>query len=359
MSEDQLCMLKDFQNLLFSTNYNQILIKEKFDEIKNFLQPTQIDHQLILAFSLDYGKIDTLIPFLSKPIIEEREFIHCDHELLFHLLQSNISFPISVITNSIKKNLILENYFYEELQKQGKLDEIKTYCDAKSIEITIQEKTKMEEKIEEIIEKDDVESFRLISNDTNFDFNGRIKKENKLFNYTEIPIILYCIEKKAIKCFKYALINGADPSQKSIYQKKKKIKKEKWDVYGFAGAIGNIQIIKLIEDQGIAINGNLIKGSSKFHQNHILHWREKENNSLLKEGMKEIIQYHNYEAFDLIDRLFNVNSIFSDKNKTTLHYAAQYNSKEIGEVLISKGADFNAKGIIYLNIIILFLIKII
>ena len=35
------------------------------------------------------------------------------------------------------------------------------------------------------------------------------------------------------------------------------------------------------------------------------------------------------------------------------------NAKEIGELLISKGADINAKDIIYLNIIILFLIKLI
>ena len=41
------------------------------------------------------------------------------------------------------------------------------------------------------------------------------------------------------------------------------------------------------------------------------------------------------------------------KNKTPLHIAAENNSKEIGEILISKGADINAKDIIYLNIIIL------
>ena len=35
------------------------------------------------------------------------------------------------------------------------------------------------------------------------------------------------------------------------------------------------------------------------------------------------------------------------------------NSKEIGEVLISRGADINAKDIIYINIRILFLIMII
>ena len=47
------------------------------------------------------------------------------------------------------------------------------------------------------------------------------------------------------------------------------------------------------------------------------------------------------------------------KNKTPLHYAAKNNSKEIGKLLISKGANINAIDIIYLNIRILFLIKII
>ena len=46
-------------------------------------------------------------------------------------------------------------------------------------------------------------------------------------------------------------------------------------------------------------------------------------------------------------------------NLTPLHFAAGNNSREIGEVLMSKGADRNAKNIIYLNIIILFLINII
>ena len=42
-----------------------------------------------------------------------------------------------------------------------------------------------------------------------------------------------------------------------------------------------------------------------------------------------------------------------------IYYATEKNSKEILEILISKGADINAKTIIYLNIKILFLIKII
>ena len=50
---------------------------------------------------------------------------------------------------------------------------------------------------------------------------------------------------------------------------------------------------------------------------------------------------------------------FHKKNCTALHYAAENNSKEIGEILISNGADINAINFIHLNIIVFFLIKII
>ena len=47
------------------------------------------------------------------------------------------------------------------------------------------------------------------------------------------------------------------------------------------------------------------------------------------------------------------------KNWTPLHYTGWNNSQEVQELLVSKGANLNIIDIIYLYVIVLFLIKII
>ena len=220
---------------------------------------------MILAFSLDYAKIPIFKSLLSKSNLEEKDFIHFDQELLFHLLQSNISFPLLVITNNVRNTisgkLHIEQYLYEELQKQNYIEEIerkyKEYKGEDNEEESSQIKIRKKTKIEEIIENDDIESLKILSNSNNFDFNQKIEKNNELYHYSRIPILLYCIEKNATKCFKFALINGADPSIKSEKLKRRREKwrgkeyKEVWDAYGFAGAKGNIQIIRILEEKGL------------------------------------------------------------------------------------------------------------
>ena len=50
---------------------------------------------------------------------------------------------------------------------------------------------------------------------------------------------------------------------------------------------------------------------------------------------------------------------FKKKNKTPLHIAIENNAKDIGELLISKGAIINAKDMKFKNVIIIFFIRII
>ena len=109
-------LIKDFQSIIFSPCLDQI--KEKIEEIKDFFSPSEIDHQLILAFSLDYEKIPIFKSLLSKSNLEEKDFIHFDQELLFHLLQSNISFPLSIIKKNIQEEQLIKE---EKLITEKKL----------------------------------------------------------------------------------------------------------------------------------------------------------------------------------------------------------------------------------------------
>ena len=71
------------------------------------------------------------------------------------------------------------------------------------------------------------------------------------------------------------------------------------------------------------------------------------------------ITYFNLLMSFLIKLILHKERIFNNNNETLLHYAAYYNCIELGKILISKGTNINAKDIIYLNIKILFLIKLI
>ena len=328
---------------------------------------------MILSFSLNYQRISILANFLSEPKIDN--LIHFDHEFLLQLLKNNIVFKnrypfytnvIDDTFNGIDYVEILETYIekdlYEELKKKNELDD-NLIKGINRDSLKIKEKTK----IEEIIEEDDIDNFRLLSNDYNFNFNQIIQRESGLYDYSKTTITLYCIEKNAIKCFKFALINGADPSQYCILVTTDEWGGLKiingWDGYGFAGAIGNIQMIKLLE-QNIPINKNLMEGCSKFHQNNLIHWIEKEHKALLKDGLRECIRYNNFEGFEIISQNIDIINFMNQNSNNSAfyyYYPEMKNSKEIGELLIllilSKGADINLVAIIYLNRKKLFLLK--
>ena len=61
----------------------------------------------------------------------------------------------------------------------------------------------------------------------------------------------------------------------------------------------------------------------------------------------ENIIYPIIELFFIINGIFDGKKNFNHNNKTPLHYAVEYNSKEIVELLLSKGAIFEEEDLKY------------
>ena len=325
---------------------------------------------------------------MSKKSLNKNDFIHADQEFIFQLIEANVSFPLIILWEKCMQfsrlfpdgslpypsntdggwspncgcpvgtvYLLHYNtptiYFEEKLEKKFKELHEKILTDAFN-----DYDTRKKEEIEEIIDNDDIERLRTLPD---FDVNLRITKENLLFYYSTIPILSYCIEKNAIKCFKYLLINGADPLQKSqvpyfsyddVYAMMQVLKddvEDIWDAYGFAGATGNSTIIKLLYDKIGKFSNDLIMGCTKFHKNNILSWVLKEDPSIASYGLINSIKYENIQAIKtLLDYSNNsnldININITDRfQRTPLHEAARNNLLPIAKSLIEKGALIDAE----------------
>ena len=69
----------------------------------------------------------------------------------------------------------------------------------------------MEPHLKQIIEKDDLELLQQeFENDKNIILHDSFFEVEKM----KIPILHYCVMKKAMKCFKFLILNGADPTVK-------------------------------------------------------------------------------------------------------------------------------------------------
>ena len=317
---DKYDVIKSFQSVLFSPTSTQELIKSKIEEIKNELSPEEIDHQLILAVSLDYSRFSILSPLLSSTDIQMHDLVHFDQQIIFLFFQAN--FSISQIAEFLGESkdeifkwanhradgfvcpLFLDSDIYDFFLGQGKINSDgsngKNYLNfgySDYIRYVVQRREKTP--IEEAIEKDDLEQFRLLSNKDNFNFNDTIEKENQLFHYSKVTLLSYCIEKHSMKCLKFALINGADPLKKSVLTKNI----QSWDSFGFAGAHDSILIAKILENQASSLSPDFVKGCVQFHQNNHLSFLARDHKADLdKYGLLYSIYYENFEAYDLIDK---------------------------------------------------------
>ena len=117
--------------------------------------------------------------------------------------------------------------------------------------------------IENIIQGDKINELQKFILDRNIKTFNAITKSFLEVEKMKIPIIQYCIMKKAIECFKYLLVNGFDDPNNlmeeqnpfEFYDKKsrqrKKFKRYEWGCMTTAIYFGNKVIIQILEDKGI------------------------------------------------------------------------------------------------------------
>ena len=182
--------------------------------------------------------------------------------------------------------------------------------------------------IETLISGDNVEELRLLIQKRNIKTISTVIRSFKEVKKMEIPLIQYCIMKKAIECFKYLLVNGYDDPNKTMkeqnsdyfYSNNNKIKRYEWDCMTTAIYYGNNEIINILENRGIEKGNN---------QSHI---------------EAAILSYRNIIAKDIIEKLIEENPL-----NILIISSAKSNNLIGAELLIRKGININAKDIIILN----------
>ena len=161
-------------------------------------------------------------------------------------------FQNKVFFNYLAKNSIkIENN--EEKEETEKDDEV------------VKEGTKQEMHFKQIIEKDDLELLQQeFENDKNIILHDSFFEVEKM----NIPILHYCIMKKAMKCFKFLILNGADPSQTL----KNWEDKYEWDCISIAVCFGEWEMMKILEERGIdkLNNSNVWQADALTHRKKFL-----------------------------------------------------------------------------------------
>ena len=192
-------------------------------------------------------------------------------------------------------------------------------------------------KLAEIIEKDNVDELQILIVAHNIQTFSMFSSTFKNINDMAISLLHFCIIKKAIKCFKYLLVNGYDDPNHFMEElnpdpdNKEWVKsyQYEWDCMALAIYLGNMEIMKILEDKGI----------------------KKGNNSSHIEAA--IFSYRNTIAKDIINEIEDKDEKTKDILNIGIAASIKKNNIKVIELLISKGADINAIDIIYLNMIIL------
>ena len=327
----------------------------------------KIWRQLIQMLSFREDLIDTIKPFLNSLKNHNNEQYDINEEKHIPFLKSLSKFYLNKLHSS--KIINEEKYQAFISQKVSTNDWYK-------------EKPKpIYETVEEILKKDKLDDFKLLILNKGID---SISPNPKSFNEVEeksIPIIHDCLIHNAIRCFKYLLINGIDPT-KRIQERQSsdlfllanfnhfiEIKIYEWDCMTLAIYYGQVEIMKILEEFGIE------KGNNPEHiEAAVLSYRNSTIKSIinkLKENNEDPIKINHFFLIGLLasgrSNYIKWGEYFIDNGEKKnieqinilemFHFTLQNNSLEMFELLLSKGASIDVKGFFNLSIMVLLLIK--
>lgn len=286
-----------------------------------------------------------------------------DRQIQKHLLQTVFFRPnsVGVLKNFLKvvqeKDIPMSFRTPEFLNLLNKNNiEIETDTrDVSQAEENPEKEQSLQPDIKEIIEEDNLNLFK-----KRFEKNNNIIVEDSFFEVEnmKIPILHYCVMKKAIKCFKFLILNGANPFLKlsySIESDGDSIPGDKyqWDCMSVATCFGEWEMIKILEYVRITkpIDSNDWEAAALAHQNQALKNlilnRSILNQSQFKECLNKAIfgavKGNNLEGLRLLlKKGANINAK-DEKDNTLLHLAAKNNAVQVAKFLIDNGADIEAR----------------
>ncbi len=233
--------------------------------------------------------------------------------------------------------------------------------EAVNVELTFKEGD--DEKLAKIIEGDNVERLQKIS-DSYMNYRMKVVSSNLPdfgfgFSMKGLPIIHYAAMCKALRCFKFLLLNGANPRELVSFSMIPMTPNMRinLDCVSFAGFGGELEILKILEERGMDCRRNLgfwfLAGLA--HQNVLL-------NKLLK----KVYYDQGYQCLNMV--LFGIimgnyvkefttqkpgfawwGKVIQEAQKNDLPFndllcvAVRRDQDKIGEWLVTKGADINAE----------------
>ena len=189
------------------------------------------------------------------------------------------------------------------------------------------------EHIKKIIGGDQVEEFGKFIEEKDISNINSITQTFLEVETMKVPLIQYCVMKKAIKCFKYLLVNGLDDPNKLMEEQNPKIlwdfytkqsiyiKRYEWDCIATAIYFRNKEMIKILDERGL---------------------KKVKNPEYIEAA---VLSYANLMVKEILEEMNEKNDGINDLLKKGLLSSSKNNNIKGAEILMSKGIDINIKDI--------------